>query len=76
MGMRFAVLAMAAVAAGTLMVPARAAQRAPSQDNSADVKTLVFELAAMYAWDAPLLRWAYDWAVAHGVGTALHLSAR
>ncbi len=45
MGMRFAVLAMAAVAAGTLMVPVRAAQRAPSQDNSADVKTLVFELA-------------------------------
>jgi hypothetical protein len=45
MGMRFAVLAMAAVAAGTMMVPARATQRAPSQDNSADVKTLMFELA-------------------------------
>lgn len=45
MGMRFAVLAMAAVAASTLVVPVRAAQRAPSQDNSADVKTLVFELA-------------------------------
>ena len=45
MGMRFAVLAMAAVAAGTLMAPVRAAPRAPSQDNSADVKALVFELA-------------------------------
>jgi hypothetical protein len=45
MGMRFAVLAMAAVAAGTLMVPVRAAPRTPSQDNSADVKSLVFELA-------------------------------
>ena len=45
MGMRFAVLAMAAVAAGTLMVPVRAPQRAAPQDNSADVKTLVFELA-------------------------------
>ena len=44
MGMRFAVLAMAVAAAGTLIVPARAAPRAP-QENSADVKTLVFELA-------------------------------
>jgi hypothetical protein len=45
MGMRFAVLAMAAVAAGILTVPARAAQRAALQDNAPDVKTLVFELA-------------------------------
>lgn len=45
MGMRFAVLAMVAVAAGTLMPPARAAQRAAPQENSADVKALVFDLA-------------------------------
>ena len=45
MGHRFAVLAIAAVAAGTLMAPARAAQRAAPQENPADVKTLLFELA-------------------------------
>lgn len=41
-----------------------------------DDETIVFELAAMYAWDAPLMRWAYDWAVAQGIGLEFHLSAR
>ena len=45
MGIRFAAFAMAAVAAGTLSVTARAAQRAAPQENSPDVKTLVFDLA-------------------------------
>lgn len=46
MGMRIAALAMAAVTtAGILIVPARAQQRPATQDNSADVKALVFELA-------------------------------
>ena len=45
MGIRFAGLAMAVVTAGTLSVTARAAQRATPQENSADVKTLVFDLA-------------------------------
>jgi hypothetical protein len=45
MGIRFAVLAMAVVTAGTLSVTARTGQRATPQENSADVKTLVFDLA-------------------------------
>ena len=45
MGMRLATLAMAAIAAGILMAPAGAAQRAAPQENSPDVKTLVFDLA-------------------------------
>ena len=45
MGMRFAVLAIAAVAAGTLIAPVRAAQRAAPPENPADVKALVFDLA-------------------------------
>jgi hypothetical protein len=45
MGMRWASLAIAAATAGILIVPARAAQRAVPQENSADVKTLIFDLA-------------------------------
>lgn len=46
MGMRIAALAMAAVVTGgTLIIPARAQQRAAPPDNPADVKALVFELA-------------------------------
>jgi hypothetical protein len=45
MGIRFAGFAMAVVTAGTLNVTARAGQRAAPQENSADVKTLVFDLA-------------------------------
>ena len=45
MGRRFAILAMTVVAAGTLMAPARAAQRAAPPENPTDVKALVFELA-------------------------------
>jgi hypothetical protein len=45
MGIRFAVLAMAVVTAGTVSLTARAGQRATPQENSADVKTLVFDLA-------------------------------
>jgi hypothetical protein len=45
MGRQFAILAMTVVAAGTLMAPARAAQRAAPPENPADVKALVFDLA-------------------------------
>jgi hypothetical protein len=45
MDMRFAALVAMAIVAGTLSIPARAAQPAAGQENSADVKALVFELA-------------------------------
>ena len=46
MGMRIAALAIAAVVTvGTVILPARAQQRAASPDSPADVKALVFDLA-------------------------------
>ena len=46
---------------------ALAARDDPSQ-------TLVYELASMYGWDAPIMQWAYDWAMEHGVGTRFELT--
>jgi len=37
---------------------------------------VLFELAAMYSWDLPIIRWAYDWAASSGVGTAFSFSSR
>jgi hypothetical protein len=45
MGQRFAIFAMTVVAAGILTAPVRGAQRAAPQENPADVKALVFDLA-------------------------------
>jgi alanine dehydrogenase len=36
---------------------------------------VVFNLAAPYGWDSPIMRWAYDWARERGVGTELRLSS-
>ncbi|MBM2810815.1 MAG: Ornithine cyclodeaminase [Chloroflexi bacterium] len=36
--------------------------------------TVIFEMHGMSAWDVALNRWAYDSALARGVGTAFHLS--
>jgi ornithine cyclodeaminase/alanine dehydrogenase-like protein (mu-crystallin family) len=36
---------------------------------------VVYEQRGSYAWDALLLRWAYDWAREHGAGTPFHLTA-
>jgi alanine dehydrogenase len=30
---------------------------------------MVYELAAPYLWDLPILAWITDWAKRHGVGT-------
>jgi ornithine cyclodeaminase/alanine dehydrogenase-like protein (mu-crystallin family) len=35
---------------------------------------VVWELAQVYAWDLPIARWAYDWAVAQGVGQPFGLT--
>lgn len=46
---------------------------APARQGDDDV--VLYELAAMYSWDAPIMRWAYDWACANGVGTTFSLTA-
>jgi alanine dehydrogenase len=38
-------------------------------------QTLMYDVGALYAWDAPIMRWAYEWALANGVGTDISLSA-
>lgn len=38
-------------------------------------QTLIWELAAMYSWDVPIMTWAYYWAVQRGAGTEIHLTA-
>ena len=37
-------------------------------------ETVVFELAAPYAWDVPILTWIHDWATSRGVGTEFDFS--
>jgi alanine dehydrogenase len=55
-------LELAEVIAGT--VPAR---QSPSE-------TVVFELAAAYQWDVPILAWIREWAVTRGLGTTFDFS--
>jgi len=31
-------------------------------------ETLTFNIAAPYAWDAPIMNWVYTWAKQRGVG--------
>jgi ornithine cyclodeaminase/alanine dehydrogenase-like protein (mu-crystallin family) len=45
--------------------------RAPARDRPDQI--VLFSLSAMYAWDAPIMEWAVDWATRHGVGTELDL---
>jgi ornithine cyclodeaminase/alanine dehydrogenase-like protein (mu-crystallin family) len=43
--------------------------------RTADDQRIIADLLGMGVWDAALLRWAYDWAVEHEVGTDFHLSS-
>jgi alanine dehydrogenase len=38
-------------------------------------QTIVYELANMYGWDVPIMRWALDWATRRGVGAEIKLSS-
>lgn len=46
-----------------------------SSPRENDDEIVLYELAAMYSWDAPIMRWAYDWALANGRGTTFSLTA-
>lgn len=39
-----------------------------------DDDIVLYEQRGAYSWDAALLRWAYNWAIEHGVGTHFHLT--
>lgn len=43
-----------------------------AREQTEDV--VLYSIAAPYAWDAPVMRWAYEWARARGVGTEFNLS--
>lgn len=44
----------------------------PARDHGD--QRVVLKLAAMHAWDAPILHWAYAWAQEHGAGTQFGLT--
>jgi alanine dehydrogenase len=37
---------------------------------------VIYEQTGSFAWDGAILRWPYDWAVQHQIGTPFHLSSR
>ena len=45
--------------------------REPARDRPDRI--VLFTLGGMYAWDPPIMEWAYAWATSHGVGTELDL---
>ncbi|MFI2238389.1 hypothetical protein [Streptomyces chrestomyceticus] len=46
--------------------------KAPARNS--DTETIVFELAAPYQWDVPILAWIRAWADERGLGTAFDFS--
>lgn len=58
--------------AGALELAEVIAGTVPARRSPAD--TLVFELAAPYQWDVPILAWIRAWADKRGVGTAFDFS--
>lgn len=38
-------------------------------------QNVIWELAQVYLWDPPMAAWAYEWAVEHGRGTPVELTA-
>ncbi|MBA2395939.1 MAG: ornithine cyclodeaminase family protein [Ktedonobacteraceae bacterium] len=48
-------------------------ETAPARLHADDI--VVYEQRGSYAWDAALLRWAYNWALEHRVGTNFQLTS-
>ena len=61
------------------LVPSRFHEGVESQPSAKareqDTDIVLYSIAAPYSWDAPVMRWAYDWAKAKGIGTPFALSA-
>jgi hypothetical protein len=45
----------------------------PARERDGDI--VLYSIAAPYAWDAPVMRWAYEWALARGTGSRIALTA-
>lgn len=48
--------------------------RGEAKARERDTDIVLFSIAAAYSWDAPVMRWAYEWALAQGVGTSFQLT--
>ena len=46
---------------------------AKARERDSDI--VHYSIAAPYGWDAAIMRWAYDWALANGAGTRIALSS-
>lgn len=57
--------------AATLLDVLRGTVQARQHDND----IVLYEQRGSYAWDAALLRWAYNWALEHRAGTEFHLTS-
>lgn len=57
-----------AVQLAEVIVGKAPARRSPTE-------TVVFELAAPYLWDLPILAWIHDWATSRGLGSHIDFSA-
>lgn len=49
--------------------------RGTSSARQSEQDIVLYEQRGSYSWDAALLRWAYDWALAHHAGTPFQLTA-
>lgn len=58
--------------AATLVEVMRGTAQARQHDND----IVLYEQRGSYAWDAALLRWAYNWALEHQAGTSFQLTSR
>ena len=45
---------------------------APARVNATD--TVLYEMPGVSLWDVAILNWAYQWCLAHEVGTEFHLT--
>lgn len=52
-----------------------AIMKGEAQAREHDSDIVLYSIAAPYSWDAPVMRWAYDWAMANGIGTRIALSS-
>jgi len=58
--------------AATLVDVLRGTARARQHEDD----IVLYEQRGSYSWDAALLRWAYNWALEHQVGTSFQLTSR
>jgi ornithine cyclodeaminase/alanine dehydrogenase-like protein (mu-crystallin family) len=53
-----------------------AVMRGEVRARERDEDIVLYSIAAPWGWDAPVLRWAYDWALARDVGISFDMTVR